>query len=255
MSEADGADRVTYVGHGTVLLEQDGARLITDPALRDRMGHLTRRVDSVDPTVTERLDAILISHMHQDHFDLPSLRRLSRQIPIMVPVGGGGLAARAGFDDVREVRVGDRVAIGPVEVEAVPAAHRGRRPLSRTRADAIGYVVGGSNRVYFAGDTDLFQEMGDLGPGLELALLPVWGWGPTLGKGHLDPERAAQALRTLRPRLAVPIHWGTFFPLHRRDDERLSEPPLAFRRRAAELAPEVDVRVLQPGETTALAPR
>jgi L-ascorbate metabolism protein UlaG (beta-lactamase superfamily) len=250
----DEADRVTYVGHGTVLLEQDGARLITDPTLRDRMGHLTRRVESVDPDVAEGLDAILISHMHQDHFDLPSLRRLSGLIPIVVPVGGGGLAVRAGFDDVREVRAGDRVTIGPVEVEAVPAAHRGRRPLSRTRADALGYVVAGGHRVYFAGDTDLFEGMGDLGP-LDLALLPVWGWGPTLGEGHLDPERAAQALRTLRPRLAVPIHWGTFFPLHRRSGEQLKKPPVEFRRRAAALAPEVDVRVLQPGETSALPPR
>jgi L-ascorbate metabolism protein UlaG (beta-lactamase superfamily) len=244
---------VTYVGHGTVLLEQDGARLITDPALRDRMGHLTRRAESVDPAVAEDLDAILISHMHQDHFDLPSLRMLSGPIPIVVPAGGGGLAARAGFDDVREVRIGDRVTIGPVEVEAVPAAHRGRRPLSLTRADALGYVIAGTNRAYFAGDTDLFDGMGDLGPGLDLALLPVWGWGPTLGTGHLDPERAAQALRALRPRLAVPIHWGTFFPLHRRPGERLSEPPVEFRRFAAELVPEVDVRVLEPGETTVLA--
>jgi L-ascorbate metabolism protein UlaG (beta-lactamase superfamily) len=254
VSGGDEADRVTYVGHGTVLLEQDGARLVTDPTLRDRMGHLTRRVESVDPGLAEGLDAILISHMHQDHFDLRSLRRLSGRIPIVVPVGGGGLAARAGFDDVREVRVGERVAVGPVEVEVVPAAHRGRRPLSLTRADALGYVVAGSHRVYFAGDTDLFEGMGDIGP-LDLALLPVWGWGPTLGEGHLDPERAAQALRTLHPRLAVPIHWGTFFPLHRRSGGRLSEPPIEFRRRAAELAPEVDVRVLQPGETTALAPR
>ena len=110
----------------------------------------------------------------------------------------------------------------------------------------------GSRRIYFAGDTDLFAGMGELAPGLDLALLPVAGWGPSLGPGHLDPERAAEAARLLQPRLAVPIHWGTLRPLNERADPA-ARPAEEFRRRAAELAPDVAVRILEPGETLELS--
>ena len=86
--------------------------------------------------------------------------------------------------------------------------------------------------------------MSALAGSLDVALLPVAGWGSKVGPGHLDPERAAQTLRLLKPRLAVPIHWGTFSPLNR---SASADPPEAFRRRAAELAPDVEVRILDPG--------
>ena len=86
--------------------------------------------------------------------------------------------------------------------------------------------------------------MSELAASLDVALIPVAGWGAKVGPGHLDPLRAAQALRLLRPRVAVPIHWGTFSPLHR---DTSSDPPEAFLRHAAELAPEVEVRILDPG--------
>ena len=102
--------------------------------------------------------------------------------------------------------------------------------------------------------------MATLAEDLDAALLPVWGWGPTLGPGHLDPRAAADALRLLRPRLAIPIHWGTLFPIGldrlRGKAGLLSDPPHDFAREAARLAPEVEVRLLQPGEATPLlAPR
>jgi L-ascorbate metabolism protein UlaG (beta-lactamase superfamily) len=82
---------------------------------------------------------------------------------------------------------------------------------------------------------------------LDVALLPVWGWGPSLGRGHLNPRTAAETLRLLRPRVAVPIHWGTYFPIGR-GGRRLADPPHEFARHAAELAPDVEVRVLKPGD-------
>jgi L-ascorbate metabolism protein UlaG (beta-lactamase superfamily) len=104
--------------------------------------------------------------------------------------------------------------------------------------------------VYFPGDTDLFPEMAELAGVLDLALLPVWGWGPTIGPGHMDPERAAQAAAILRPRLAVPIHWGTFYPagLRRVVPNPFETPGLAFAEAAARHAPGVEVRILAPGE-------
>jgi L-ascorbate metabolism protein UlaG (beta-lactamase superfamily) len=112
--------------------------------------------------------------------------------------------------------------------------------------------VTGSSTVYFAGDTDLFEGMGALGD-IDVGLIPIWGWGPTLGRGgHLDPARAAEAARLVAPRVAVPIHWGTYSPIHlglRGAPRFLELPPAEFVVAARELAPEVEVRVLQPGES------
>jgi L-ascorbate metabolism protein UlaG (beta-lactamase superfamily) len=116
---------------------------------------------------------------------------------------------------------------------------------------ALGYLIRGSHQIYFAGDTDLFEGMATLAPGLDIALVPIWGWGPSLGPGHLDPRRAVEALRLLQPLLAVPIHWGTYAPLGFGclQTALLTDPITEFRRLAAELTPEVEVHVLGLGAT------
>ena len=141
-------------------------------------------------------------------------------------------------------------------LRVTPAEHDSRRHPGRLRANAVGYALLGSSNVYFAGDTGPFDAMAGLVPNLDLALLPIWGWGAKLGRGqHLDPVSAAHALRLLQPRIAVPIHWGTYLPFHRglrSAPSFLSEPAVAFACEAAAVAPEVDVRVLKPGERLAL---
>ena len=152
-----------------------------------------------------------------------------------------------------EVEAGDEVPVGAVVVRATHADHPGRAAPGRT-ALTVGFAVLGSRRVFFAGDTDLFPEMDGLVDDLDVALLPIWGWGPTMGPGHLDPERAAEALTLLRPKTAVPIHWGTLRPFYKSAKARyLREPPEAFAAAAARLAPEVTIRVLAPGEQLELA--
>jgi L-ascorbate metabolism protein UlaG (beta-lactamase superfamily) len=231
-----------FIGHSSVVVDLDRVRLLTDPVTRGRVGPL-RRVEPVP--VRDRLrgiDAVLISHLHWDHLDVPSLRDLGRETLIFVPAGAGPWMRSAGFRDVREIAVGETADVGGVIVRAVPAVHSGYRPPLGPTAPPLGYVVRGSQTVYFAGDTDLFDGMGRLDEPIDMALIPVWGWGPTLGRGlHLDPLRAAQALRLIRPRAAVPIHWGTYWPhaLGRVFPERLVEPPAAFVEYAAELAPDV----------------
>ena len=231
-----------FIGHSSVVIELDGVRLLTDPVTRARVGPL-RRVEPVPARQRIReIDAVLISHLHWDHLDIPSLRDLGPGTPIFVPAGSGAWLRRAGFADVRELAIGGDASVGSVRVRAVPAAHSGYRPPLGPTAPPLGFVVRGSRSVYFAGDTDLFEGMAELGEGIDVALLPVWGWGPTLGRGgHLDPLRAAQALRLIRPRAAVPIHWGTYWPhaLGRVFPKRLVEPPAAFVEYAAELAPDV----------------
>ena len=191
--------------------------------------------------------------MHHDHLDLPSLRRLGRETRLLVPRGAGAFLARRGFLDAREMRAGDVAEVGAVRVVATPARHIGFRAPFGPRGGCLGFVIEGSARIYFAGDTDLFSQMTTLGP-IDVALLPVAGWGPFLGPGHMDPLRAARALRLIRPRIAIPVHWGTFAPIgiHLRHWPYLVSPPLDFVQHARELAPDVEVRVLEPGASTDL---
>ncbi len=255
------AAQLVWIGHGTVLLDLDGARLLTDPLLRGRVSYLGRQVPGVDRASYAGADAVLVSHLHLDHLDLPSLRLMGPQTPLVVPRGGGRLLQRRGFRCVIEVEAGEEVRVGPLTVRATHAEHPGARAPLGARAPALGYVVEGSRRVYFAGDTGIFDGMAEIGRSpLDVALVPVGGWGPFAPlwerlpvsvPGHLDPRRAAEALRLLRPLVAVPIHWGTYAPLGlgRVMSASLGNPPYAFRRHAAELAPGVEVRVLSPGDT------
>jgi L-ascorbate metabolism protein UlaG (beta-lactamase superfamily) len=254
LTPAEGAS-VRWIGHATVLITLDGTRLLTDPLLRRRVAHLRRRVPVV-PDALAGVDAVLLSHAHHDHLDLPSLRRLGPSLPIVAPRGLGPLLRRQGFTRVHEVVEGDVHEVGGLQIQATFAAHDGARPPRPARAAALGYAVLGTRRIYFAGDTDLFPGMDGLVPDLDVALLPIWGWGPTLGRGeHLDPERAADALALLRPRIAVPIHWGTYAPMYlgvREAPAFLSTPRDAFLRAVAAKAPDVEVRLLAPGEVLAL---
>lgn len=245
--------RVTYIGHATALVELDGVRLLTDPLLRRRVLHL-RRDAAVSAGSLGDLDAVLISHAHWDHLDVPSLIQLGRGVQVIVPRGSGRILRRRRFANLVEVEAKDTLDIGGVAVTATYAEHdAGRGPLG-IKAPALGYRVTGSRRIYFAGDTDLFPAMAELAP-LDLALLPVAGWGPRLPPGHLDARRAAEALRLLEPRVAVPIHWGTYSLVTKRRPDPATARAAAdeFRRLAAELAPAVDVRVLALGETIDLA--
>jgi L-ascorbate metabolism protein UlaG (beta-lactamase superfamily) len=248
-------DRLLWVGHATVVLDLDGTRLMTDPLLRGRVMHLRRVAPSPAAAALRDIDAVLISHLHFDHLDMPSLRRLRSSTRLVVPRGAGKIVSRAGFSDVVELAPGETTTVGGVEVVAVPAQHDGHRHPRGAFADPLGFLLSArGRRVYFAGDTEIFPGMADLAPGLDLALLPIWGWGPTLGPGHMDPSQAAEATALLRPRTAVPIHWGTFFPrgLARLRRAALVEPPQAFRAQVQHLAPEVRVELLAPGRSLAL---
>jgi len=207
----------TFVGHSTVLIEVDGARILTDPLLRLRVGALIRHSPLPPASVYRDLDAVVISHAHLDHLDVPSLRLSDTDTPVLAPQATKRLIKRLGFADVTEMEAGE-----------------------------------GRLTAYFAGDTGLFEEMAGLADHLDLALLPVGGWGPRLPEDHLNPLTAAKALRLLRPAVAVPIHWGTLYPpwLPPAFNAKFGRWPVSFTRYAAHLAPGVDVRILAPGETT-----
>ena len=122
----------------------------------------------------------------------------------------------------------------------MPAEHHGTRTPFGPHAESVGFVLSaaGQPSVYFAGDTGLHPAMADLA-GVDVALIPVWGWGTNLGPGHLDPVTAADATALVDPGLVVPIHWGTFLPIGALTLTRigrlvLRDPPERFERALTE---------------------
>jgi L-ascorbate metabolism protein UlaG (beta-lactamase superfamily) len=242
--------RITWLGHATVLLERAGARLLTDPLLRERVAHLRRHAPL--PAIPDPVDGVLISHVHHDHLDRASLRTLAR--PDTAAVGPRGVAPLLHdlpFGRVHEVAAGERVAVADAEVQAVPAWHAVRRWPRRAEHDALGFLV---ERIWFAGDTAFDPAMKELRGAVDVALLPIWGWGPSLGPGHLDPAAAARVAALVAPQVVVPIHWGTLLPLgtHRRHGAVLREPAREFAAQVARAAPGVRVSTLAVGEALSI---
>jgi L-ascorbate metabolism protein UlaG (beta-lactamase superfamily) len=242
-----GSLHLTYVGHATVLIEIDGVRILTDPILRARIGPLRRRGPSPSPAKLEPIDAALISHAHPDHFDRASLRAIPGDPVVVAPRGLGRRAGRFARD-VREVTVGEQVHIGDVTITAIAARHA-RWPLERA-VRPLGYLIEGSSRVYFAGDTAPFAAMSNLAGRVDVALLPVGRWGPPVGPARLTPRTAISVARKVGARIAIPIHWGTLY-VPGFEGGRWGwgsiDAAAAFEREGAAV-PDVDVIVLQPGE-------
>ena len=245
---------ITWVGHATVLFEVDGFRVITDPILTSRVVHLRRRVGvpAIDP-----VDVVLISHLHMDHLHLRSLRTVSRGARLVAPAGAAKLFRSLDVTALDEVVAGDIVTLREPAADApaitarvVPADHSNARgPHSRLVAEPVGYILeAGSRAVYFAGDTDLFDEMHAFPP-IDVALLPIWGWGPTLGDRHLDPGRAATATHWIAPKFVVPIHWGTYTPItpKRGTPAWIENPFASFSAALAELELADRLVPLRPG--------
>ncbi|UPK76670.1 MBL fold metallo-hydrolase [Nocardioidaceae bacterium SCSIO 66511] len=246
---------LTWWGHATTTIEMGGVRVLTDPVLTRRLGHLSR-IRSTTPTGQAReADVVVISHLHGDHLHLPSMKLISPAAQVIGPRGTRAVLGASRMR-VREVEPGDVVEYEGLRIRAVPAAHDPRRhQRSRISGPALGFVLERDGcRVWFAGDTALFDEMAELAP-VDLAVVPIGGWGPTLEpEKHMNPDHAAKAVRLVGARYAVPMHYGTFWPtglrhVHRPSFRRLFVEP-GERFRAAMTETDAQARVLQVGETT-----
>ena len=248
------ARTIEYVGHATVFVDLDGVRLLTDPLLRNRVAHL-RRSTPVAARTRRGVDAVLISHAHYDHLDLPSLEKLGKTIPIVVPRGLGGLLRKRRFESVIEVEVGETLAIGELQIRAVQAEHDGSRSPIGVSADPVGYVVSGSKSVYFAGDTDLFDAMGELGP-VDVGPHPHLGLGAESRRWR--PPRPDASSRGCRAdpagaRRADPLGHVLSDPPRPDGQAPLRRPAAARVRRGAEgESAGRRVEILRPGESLEL---
>ena len=257
-----------FLGHSTVRVELAGRTVLTDPVLTDTVGLLRRVAAAPRPSTWAGVDLVLISHLHGDHLHVPSLRTLGRAVRIVVPRGAGAWLRGRGFPRVDELSAGESLADGALTITAVRAAHSGHRLGPRfthgPATEALGYLIeGGGSLVYTSGDTGLFEGMAVLAKrAVDVALLPVWGWGPTLGPGHLDPVTAAEAVALIRPRTVVPVHWGTLAvagltsvpsPLRGRMRRLLVDPPHSFAAEVAARGLGARVVVTQPGQPVVLS--
>lgn len=207
---------VTWVGHATFVLQVGGLRILTDPVWSRRLPGVGAR--HVPPGVgfseLDRVDAVVISHNHYDHLDAPTVKRLDRSTPILVPAALATWFTRRGFRNVTELDWWESTEVGGVRFGFVPAHHWSRRGLRDScRSLWGGWVI--DDRVYFAGDTGYghwFEQIGARYPNLEVALLPIGAYHPRwfMKPVHMDPEEAVTACGELGARYLGTMHWGTF---------------------------------------------
>lgn len=253
--------RLTWLGHATVVLDLGGARILVDPLLRPRAGPLLRRGPVPAPDAWAGTAAVLISHLHHDHAELTSLRMLP-DLPLLTGGRNAAFLRRRGLRGV-DLEAGPEVgpddwydvADSDVRIRLVHAVHHSR-PMPHRPNDAYGHLVRTSTtRVWIAGDTSWYARMADLpvlaGGPIDLAVVPIGGWGPRLSAGHMDPELAARACATVGARVAVPYHWGTFHVPSQRNVPPgwMDRPGPAFVAACARRAPDCEAVVLAPGES------
>jgi len=197
---------------------------------------------------------VLISHSHYDHLDVPTIRRLGKDVRYWVPGGLSGWFRKRGIGCCRELGWWESTPLSEkITIHSVPAQHAsGRSAFDRDRTHWCGWVLKSNERsIYFAGDTGYspsFREIGRRFGGFDLAMIPIGGYEPRwlMQPMHLSPGEAVKAHLDIASRLSVACHWGTF----KLTDEPPDEPP---ERLAQELSAQyVDPRtflVLRPGET------
>ena len=174
--------------------------MLTDPVRRDRIGHIRRIAPPPAADVLARRR--VISHAHHDHLDLPSLRRVPPEVPVIAPPGCAALLRRRTGHDVIEAGAGASVRVGNVEVQAIPAEHEWRRLPIQAPLPTVGYLIG--SRVSFFGDTDVFDSMADVATGARRGAAAGVGLGAEGGtRPHgpraRRPRRGAAAAADRRP--------------------------------------------------------
>ena len=257
---------ITFIGHSSFLIQIGGRNLLVDPVFARALILLRRqrrpglRIQDLPP-----IDAVLLTHAHMDHLNLPSLRKIVKHTrrltgvapEVITPMGVSDVVSKAGFRmatelewwQSAELRCSDGTATG-VEVTLTPAKHWGARLFNDTHRLFGGYVITGEGHsVYHSGDTAYFNGFREIGRRLqpEVALLPIGAYFPDSYRAvHTSPEEALQGYLDLRSATTmIPMHFGTF-PLGK---EPMSEPPVRLRAAAEKAGVAGQLRILPEGET------
>jgi len=247
--------RATLVNHSTVLLQQNGSNILTDPIWSERASPLSwagprrRRKPGVAWDDLPPIDVVLISHNHYDHLDLPTLRRLAARgdSTFIVPAGVARLLRSRNIGPVHELDWGEELSHSGSTIHCVPSFHSSSRGIyDRNRTLWCGYLIECQGRtVYYAGDTAFGAHFGWIRERFgspRLALLPIGAYEPRwfMSRVHMAPGDAVKAHEILAARTSIAIHHGTF----QLADEGLDTP----RKKLAACAPHDSLLVLKNGE-------
>ncbi len=250
---------VTWIGHSTLLIQNDGLNILTDPIWSQRASPLSfagpkRMVPPGIPLDSlPKIDVVLISHDHYDHLDKQTIRRLGNRPLYLVPLGVGALLKSWGIDHYVEMDWWDEFRFNGVLFACTPAQHfSGRTLFDRNRRLWCSWVISGKEaRIYFGGDSGYFPDYAKIGRQygpFDLAALPIGAYRPRwfMSPVHMSPGEAVRAFVDLQARIFIPIHWGTF-PL---SDEPLTEPPQLLLKKAKQKGLDANrFWILKHGET------
>jgi L-ascorbate metabolism protein UlaG (beta-lactamase superfamily) len=210
-------NRIIAIGHSTVLIQLDGLNIITDPVFSTHILGFTKR--HIEPGIPfkklPKIDAIIISHEHDDHFDKATLKKFDKNIPIIIPEGLKHGITKLGFKDIRGLKWWEKTEIGELKITAAPTKH--------FLSHIISCVIEGTKTIYFAGDaglSDYFKEIGEKF-NIDIAMLPMGAYRPFLSfiiphfskyseKVHIIPKDIPIVREWLKAKVVIPIHWDVF---------------------------------------------
>jgi len=249
--------KVTFIGHATALIEIGELRIITDPVFSDRISTVKRHaLPGLKLDELPDLTAILVSHAHYDHFDLPTLAKMDKDIPIVLPPGLKRLARSLKERKFIELKYWNSCNLESAKITAVPAKHYGGRwMVDSLYRPANGYIIeSGGFTIYFPGDTARRNDFEKIGKefNIDLALLPIGAYRPAfiMKKAHIGPADAVEVFEILNAKMMIPIHWGTF----KLSLEPLDEPVKVLKEIINKKGLNNRVIILNPGEAWSQSP-
>lgn len=255
-------DAIIWLGHATFIIQINGVRMITDPALFNIPSNKRLSELPCDPEILTGIDYMLISHDHYDHFSIKSIELLKKQNPQMEALGP--LDVQRLFNTSKKIKGMPLQEAGwwqeykvdkDIRIVFVPARHWGRRSINDTNKTLWGgfMIINGAQKIYFAGDTaygSLFSEMHDVFGDIDICILPIGAYTPAymMSRSHATPEEAVQAFGELGGKVFIPMHYGAFDM----SDEPLGEPVRRLNDAAAEQQISDKIKELKPGEVFAI---
>lgn len=230
--------QIHYIGHATVLIENQNLNLLTDPFFGDQIlwGLKRKTPPAIEVTQLPRIDIVLISHTHPDHYDLDAIKKLSNKPTVVIPWRRGGALKKIGFPTI-ELCPWETYNQNGVKIIAVPAKHMW--------GHCLGYIIEiQGTTIYFTGDTKFFTDLDRLSEyKIDVMLLP-YGGTPVVGSIWTTGQ-AAEVVNQIHPKVFIPIHWGTF---NRWWTKKEPETPEMFCNIVNELSSEIRGVILQVGE-------